>query len=111
MKTLKSDAIEIIEKNTEAMWNKCGMPIDTITNPIIAFVVRVIMHRFYQSSQLNIVPCIAINLGHNIVKRDHNYDLAKLQIQQLSENLEAKLGNQRVPHVSLDHLSFALYLM
>ena len=80
-KTLRSDSKEVIEKNIGAMWNKRGMTIDTITNPLINFVVRVIAHKFYQSSRLNSVPCIAVDVGYKIVKKDHTYDLAELQLQ------------------------------
>ncbi len=55
-KTLKSDSKEAIEKNTGAKWNKRGMTIDNIQDPIVDFVVRVISHKFYQSSRLNSVP-------------------------------------------------------
>ena len=51
------------------------MIIDTITDPLIAFVVRVIAHKFYQSSRLNNVPCITVDMGDKIVKKDHTYDL------------------------------------
>ena len=68
----------MIEKNTGALWNKRGMTIDTITNPLIDFVVRVIAQKFYQSSQLNNVPCVAIDIRYKMVKHDHTYDLAKL---------------------------------
>ena len=79
-RAIRSDSEEIIEKNTRAIWNKRGMTIDTITNPLIEFVVRVISHKFYQSSQLNSVPCIAVDVGYKIVKKDHTYDLAELQL-------------------------------
>ena len=65
------------------------MTIDTITNPLINFVVRVISHKFYQSSRLNSVPYIVVDVGYKIVKKDHTYDLAELQLQQLMENLGA----------------------
>ena len=65
------------------------MTIDTITNPLIDFFVRVIAHKFYQSSRLNNVPCITIDIGYKMVKRDHTYDLAELQLQQIIENLGA----------------------
>ena len=58
-----------------------------IIDPLINFVVRVISQKFYQSSKLNNVPCIAMDVGYKIVKRDHTYDLAKLQLQQIIENL------------------------
>ena len=45
---LRSDAKEIIVNNIGARWNKKGMTIDTITNPLVNFVVRVISHTFYQ---------------------------------------------------------------
>ena len=38
---------------------------------------------------MNNVSCTVVDLGYKSVKRDHSYDLAKLQLQQLSENLEA----------------------
>ena len=75
-KTLRSDSKKMIEKNTRAMWNKRGMTIDTITDPLINFVVRVISHKFYQSSRLNSVPYITMDVGYKIVKKDHTYDLA-----------------------------------
>ena len=34
-KTLRSDSKEVIEKNTGAKWNKHGMTIKTITNPLL----------------------------------------------------------------------------
>ena len=57
------------------------MSIDTIEDPIILFVLKVIAHKFYQSSQLNSVPYIVVDLGYKIIKKDHSYDLAKLQLQ------------------------------
>ena len=54
------------------------MNIDTIIEPLIEFVVRIISHKFYQSSRLNNVPCIVVDVGYKIVKRDHTYDQAKL---------------------------------
>ena len=78
---LRSDAKETIEKNTGARWNKRGMTIDTITDPLVNFVVRVISHKFYQSSRLNNVPFITMDIGYKIVKRDHTYDMVELQLQ------------------------------
>lgn len=57
------------------------MTIDTITKPLLDFVVRVISHKFYQSSRLNNVSCIAINVTYKLVKKDHTYDLANLMLQ------------------------------
>ena len=51
--TMISDAKEIIEKNTREIWNKRGMAINAITNPLISFAVRIIAHKFFQSSRLN----------------------------------------------------------
>ena len=85
---IRSDSKEIIEKNTGAIWNKHDMTIDTITNPLVEFVVRVIAHKFYQSNRINNVPCIAVDMGYKMVKRDHTYDLAKLLLQKINENLE-----------------------
>ena len=53
------------------------------------FFVRVIAHKFYQSRKLNNISCIAVDLGYKIVKKDHEYDLTKLQLHQLIKNLEA----------------------
>lgn len=86
---MRSEAKEIIERNTGAVWNKQGMTIDTITYPLIAFAVRIIAHKFYQSRRLNSAPHIAIDMGYKIVKKDHTYYLVELQFQQLIENLGA----------------------
>ena len=69
--TLISDKMEVMEKNTSAKWNNRGMKIDTIKEPLLEFVVRIISHKFYQSSRLNIVPCIAIDVAYKLVKKDH----------------------------------------
>ena len=58
--------------------NGCGMLIDGIKDPIIEFLVHVIVQKFYQSTILNSVTCVAIDLGHKIVKKDHTYDITKL---------------------------------
>ena len=54
------------------------MSMDIIFDPIVTFVVRVIAHKFFQSSQMNNVSCMAVDLGYNIVKRDHSNELSKL---------------------------------
>ena len=77
-RALQSDGKETIEKNTGAKWNKRGMTIDTITDPLINFFMRVISHKFYQSRRLNSVPCIVVDVGYKIVKRDNTCDLAEL---------------------------------
>lgn len=93
-KTLRSDSKEVIEKNTCAKWNKRGTTMDTIQDPLVEFVVRVIAHKFYQSSRLNNVPCIAVDVGYKLVKEDDTYDLAELQLQQINENLAAIRGKK-----------------
>ena len=45
-KTLRSDSKEVIEKN-RVVWNKRGLTIDTITNPLIDFAIRVTPHKFF----------------------------------------------------------------
>ena len=74
---IRSYSKEIIEKNTGAIGDKHGMTIDTITNPLVEFVVRVIAHKFYQSNKINSIPCVAVDMSYKMVKRDHTYDLAK----------------------------------
>ena len=51
------------------------MRIDTITDPLLDFAVRVVSHKFYQSSKLNSVPCIAMDVAYKLVKKDYTYDL------------------------------------
>ena len=51
--------------------------------------MRVISQKFYQSSRLNSVPCIAVDVAYKLVKKDHTYDLAELMLQQINENLGA----------------------
>ena len=88
-KTLRSDSKEVIDKNFKAKWNKRGMMIDIVTDPFFNFIVRVIAHKFYQSSRFSSVPYIVVDVGYKIVKKDHTYDLAELQLQQLMKNLGA----------------------
>ena len=80
-KTLRSDKKEAIEKNTGAKWNKRGMTIDTVTDPLLDFAVRVISHKFYQYRRMNSVPYIAVDVAYKLVKKDHSYDLAELMLQ------------------------------
>ena len=65
------------------------MTIDTITDPLLDFIVRVISLKFYQSSRLNSVLCISMDVAYKIIKKDHTYDLAELLLQQINENLGA----------------------
>ena len=83
---MRCDTHEVIEKAIGATWNKRGMSIEIIKDLMVAFVVRVIAHKFYQLSRLNNVPYIVVDLGYKIIKRDYSYDLAELQLQQLTEN-------------------------
>lgn len=46
-KSMCSDAKELIEKSIFVVWNKRGMSINIILDPLIAFVVRVIAHKFF----------------------------------------------------------------
>ena len=86
---MRSEKKETIEKNTGAKWNNRGITIDTITNPLLNFAVRIMSHKFYQSSRLNSVPYIAVDVTYKLVKKDHTYDLAELMLQQINENLGA----------------------
>lgn len=79
-KSIKYDSRELIERETDATWNERGMSIDNIQDPLVEFAVRVIGHNFYQSSRLNSVPCMAVDLGYKIVIKDHSYDLAEFQL-------------------------------
>ena len=88
-KTLRSDKRETIEKNTGARWNNRGMTIDTVKDPLLDFSMRVISHKFYQSSRLNSMSCIAVDVAYKLVKKDHTYDLAEFMMQQINENLGA----------------------
>lgn len=46
-KIMRCQSKEIIQTNTQVVWNKRGMAISTITNLEIDFVVRVTSHKFY----------------------------------------------------------------
>ena len=65
------------------------MEIDTFKDPLLDFFVRIISHKFYQSSRLNSVSCIAVDVAYKLVKKDHTYDLAKLMLQKINKNLVA----------------------
>ena len=82
-KMLHSNSKEVIERNTRAKWNKRGMAIDIVIDPLLDFVVKVFSHKFYQSKKLNTIPCISIDVAYKLVKKDHTYDLAELMLQQI----------------------------
>ena len=65
------------------------MTIDTITEPLLDFAVKIISQKLYQSSRLNSVPCIAVDVAYKLVKKDHTYDLEELMLEQINENLGA----------------------
>ena len=88
-RAIRSDAKEVIEKNIGALWNKHGMTIDTITNPLFEFAMKVIAHKFYKSNRLNNMLCVAVDMGYKMVKKYHTYDLVELLLQQINENLGA----------------------
>ena len=46
-KSMWSDTKETIKNNIGVLWNKRGMCIDTISDPLVAFVVRLISHTFF----------------------------------------------------------------
>ena len=77
-KILRSDSKEAIERNIGAKWNKRVMTIDTISNTLLDFAMRVISHKFYQSNRLNSVPCIVVDVAYKLIKKDHTYDLVEL---------------------------------
>ena len=83
-----------IEKDTCVMWIKRGLNINTIVDLLVPFSVRVIAHKFCQSSRPNSMPCIVVNLGYKLVKKNHEYDLAKMQLQQLIESLQSVRKNK-----------------
>ena len=80
-KSMQSDANEVIEKNTGVAWNKWGIYIDKISDPLVAFAIKVISHKLFYSSQLNSVSYMEVDLSYKIIKRDHSYDLFELQLQ------------------------------
>ena len=63
LKTLRSDLKEVIEKKIGAKWNKRGMKIDIIVDPLLNFSIKVISHKLYQSSILNSVPYVGVLWG------------------------------------------------
>ena len=75
---MRSESKEVIDMNIGIVWNKWGMKIDTIKDPLITFVVRTIEQKFFQSSRLNSVTYIVVDIGYKIVKEDHTYELANL---------------------------------
>ena len=57
------------------------MTIDIVIEPLLEFIVRVISHKFYQSTRFNSVPCIVVDVAYNLVKKDHTYDLVEPMLQ------------------------------
>ena len=78
VKSIWCQGREVIKANTLEKWNDKGIFITTIEDPVIEFTIRDIAHKFCQSSRLNNVLCIVVDLGYKIVKMDGSYDLANL---------------------------------
>lgn len=78
-KTMQYLSHEEFEANIGGKWNGCALSITNIFDPLIEFLVRIIAHKFYQSSRLNNIPCIVLDQVWKIVLKYHGYDLAELQ--------------------------------
>lgn len=89
VKTIFYQKRDVIEANIVDKQNNKGIKISTIEDEKIKFTVRVTNHKFYQSRQPGSAPCVIVDLGCKIIKKDHSYNLAKLQLTQLVENLES----------------------
>ena len=72
------DQPKSIRSGTKMKWNGNGMSMDNIEEPLIYFFVYAIAHKFYQSSILNNMLCITVDLGYKIVKKYNSYDLVEL---------------------------------
>lgn len=46
-KSMCSNSKEVIERNRVVTWNKRGISIDTVSDPLVTFAVRVIAHKFF----------------------------------------------------------------
>ena len=65
------------------------MRINNVTDIDLRFGIHIITHKIYHLSQLNNVPCEAIDLAYKVVKKNLEYDLANALLRKLNKNIDS----------------------
>ena len=55
----------------------------------IKFAIHVIAHKMYNNNWQKNVACEAMDLAYKVVKKDLSFDLFRLQLVQISKNMES----------------------
>lgn len=96
-KTIKTLGRVELAKRTLAKWDGRSMEINRVIDMEIKFNIHVIAHEIYISNKLNNVPCEAVDLVHKVVKNNLFFELAELQLNQLSKKLEDIWSSKKNP--------------
>ena len=80
-KTTKTLGGEELQKKTLAKWDGRGLKINNVTNVELRFGIHIIAHNIYSLSQLNSVPCEAVDLAYKVVKKNLEFDLSDLLLK------------------------------
>ena len=67
-----------LAKKTRAEWDGRGMKLNGVTNMEMMFSIHVIAHKMYSNSRQNSIPCEAVDLAYNVMKKNLSFDLAEL---------------------------------
>lgn len=65
------------------------MNLNGVTDMGIKFRIHVTAFKIYSSIRLNNILCEAMDLAYKVVKNIFSFDLVKLQLNQLSKNMES----------------------
>ena len=70
-------------------WDDRGLKVRNVTDIELRFGIYIIAHKIYSSSQLNSVPCEAIDLAYKVVEKILEYDLSYVLLKQLNKKIDS----------------------
>ena len=80
-KTTKTLSRDELQKLSQAVWDGKGLKLNNVTDVELKFGICVIAYKLYSSSQLNSVPCEAVDLAYKVVKKNMEFDLADVLLK------------------------------
>lgn len=102
VKITKTPRQDELQKKTLVEWDDRGPKINNVLDVELRFGIHIIAHKIYNSSQLNSVPCEAIDLAYKVVKKNLEFDLLDLLLKKLNKNMD-NIRHPKTNHVNLVH--------
>jgi len=85
---LKSVKNQTLSEAIGSKFDKRAMTIDDISDPDVKFASMIIGYKIYHSSRENSIPGTAIYTAYEMLRKNADYDLCQLLLNQLMENLQ-----------------------